>query len=71
MKGEIGSPGTYEFSDPDGVLGVKWIGQDDAADGRARQYARELEQEAGGEYLVTGIRRRTDDGWERIRPSGD
>ncbi|GAA0691494.1 hypothetical protein GCM10010193_52480 [Kitasatospora atroaurantiaca] len=62
----IGTPGTYEFSAPDGVLRAEWIGADAGADERAREHADLLEKEAGGEFLVTLIRRRTDTGWETV-----
>lgn len=62
----IGSPGTFEFSTPDGVLRAEWIGEGPGADGEARDRASALEQESGGEYLVTRIRRRDASGWETV-----
>ncbi|WP_354643463.1 hypothetical protein [Kitasatospora camelliae] len=62
----IGTPGTYEFSAPDGMLRAEWIGSDEDADRRAREHAERLEKETGGEFLVTRIRRRTEAGWEDV-----
>ncbi|MEZ0092881.1 hypothetical protein [Streptacidiphilus sp. EB129] len=67
----IGSPGTFEFSAPDGVLRAEWLGDDAEADARARERAEVIESECGGEYLVTQIRRRTEAGWETIRRRAD
>jgi hypothetical protein len=62
----IGSPGTFEFSTPDGLLRAEWLGEAPGAEALARERAAALEQESGGEYLVTHIRRRTDSGWETV-----
>ncbi|QMU79686.1 hypothetical protein GXW83_32275 [Streptacidiphilus sp. PB12-B1b] len=63
----IGSPGTFEFSTPDGLLRAEWLGEATGADDLARERASALEKECGGEYLVTHIRRRTADGWTDVR----
>ncbi|GAB2714515.1 hypothetical protein [Kitasatospora kifunensis] len=62
----IGSPGTYEFSAPDGVLDVEWIGLDPMADTRARAHAQRVEGNSGGEYVITQIRRRAATGWQVV-----
>ena len=62
----IGSPGTYEFSTPDGMLRAEWLGEGPETDGKARERAGEIEREAGGEFLVTQIRRRTASDWEIV-----
>ena len=62
----IGTPGTFEFSAPDGVLRIEWIGEDAAAESRARERAEAIEKECGGEFIVTLIRRLTPHGWDSI-----
>ncbi|WP_329577180.1 hypothetical protein OG500_05455 [Kitasatospora sp. NBC_01250] len=62
----IGTPGTYEFSAPDGVLDVEWIGLDPMACARARAHAERVEGGSGGEYVVTQIRRRAANGWHVV-----
>jgi hypothetical protein len=62
----IGTPGTFEFSDPDGVLQFEWIGEADDADDLARLRADQIELEHGGRVVVMQIRRRQVYGWQPI-----
>lgn len=62
----IGSPGTYEFSAPDGVLRITWLGVGPEAVEKAREEAAKVEEEADGEYLVTQIRCRSGSGWDVV-----
>ena len=62
----IGTPGTFEFSDADGVLQYQWIGESGNADDLARLRAEQIEHEHGERVIVTQIRRRFVYGWQRV-----